>query len=81
MAKVKIPDSGYLVALHGGEYLYAFNRGRGPLGDSDALKKAREAARKLADDTRMSVDIVAVGAHGQDRFVVDEIFPKSWKAH
>ncbi len=75
---VKIPDSGYLVALHGGEYLYAFPRGRGPLGDTDALKKARRAARELADDTRMSVDIVAVGARGEDRYVVDEIIPHAW---
>lgn len=77
-SNVKIPDSGYMIALHGGNYVQAFRTGRGALGDSDALKKATRAAEELAEKERMSVDIVRVSARGQDRYVVDEILPRSW---
>lgn len=60
--KVKIPDSGYLIGPHGGEYTQAFRTARGALGDSDALKKARKAAQALADKSRIAVDIVRVAA-------------------
>ena len=76
---VRIPDAGYLIALHGGDYAAAFARGRGPLADSDALKKATKAAQELADNTRMTVDIVSVSARGNDRYVIAEVSPSGWK--
>ena len=76
--KVKIPDSGYVIAPHGGDYVQAFRTGGGALGDSDALKKARRAAEALAEKSRIAVDIVRVGARGQDRYLVEEVYPHEW---
>jgi len=63
-----IPDQGYMVAQHGGSYLTSF-------GSKD---EALRFARGLAEQTRESYDIVKVQNRGNDRFVVDEVMPRSW---
>lgn len=76
--KILIPDTGYVIAPHGGEYVQAFRSGRGPLADSDALKKATRAAEALAEKLLMAIDIVRVTARGEDRYIVEEVYPRSW---
>ena len=69
MSSIQIPDSGYLIAIHRGPYLAVFNT------RADALL----AAGTMAERIKESVDIIKVQGRGNERFVIDEVFPRSWK--
>lgn len=63
----KIPDRGFCIsARRGGGY------------DACFLKKrhALVGARKLADDTYETVDVVQVQNHGNDRFIIAQVEPR-----
>ena len=77
-ATVKVPDSGYLIAPHGGSYVEAFSVGRRALADANLLAKARRAAEALANKEHIAVDIIRVGSRGEDRFIAEQIYPREW---
>lgn len=66
----KMPDTGYAVARsRDGKYLKYF-----------ILKSSAErAAKKLADSSHERVDLVRIQNRGDDRFIVGEFEPKSWR--
>ena len=77
-ATVKIPDSGYLIAPHGGPYVEAFSLGRRAVADANLLAKVRRSAEELANKERIAVDIIRVGARGEDRYIAEQVYPRVW---